>query len=172
MERLEDNRFPQFSSQVLGVEIFCDGNPCYVRHLFIGCTIANLRGFYLLNRKWFIHSGRSAMASLGLLPNIDQVNLLKSMFSNAKRHLVFTPDLTGKVADCKVATWLAGREASFRYERGYIIVRFEEKRFRIREDRFSLNTFKKEAGQSWPIRTHKPQSGFESFQIYYTNNLI
>lgn len=110
-----------------------------------------------------------AFASLGLLPTKEQFTWLKSLFTNAKIHTVFDGGISGRVADCKVATWQLRKNARFSLDGDHGEFYYNKKKYRIPVNIFSLSRFERLSGIHAGTRTHKPKAPFETFYQSFTN---
>lgn len=155
-----------------GMWLVTEGLSASVTHLFIGHSASDLLCFCHYHPNWFNPSCLSAFASLGLLPTKEQFTWLKTLFPNAKIHTVFDAGISGRVADCKVATWQLGKNARFSLVDEHCEFYCNKKRYRIPIDSFSLNRFERLSGIRAGIRTHKPKAPFETFYQSFTNGLI
>lgn len=146
-----------------------DSLPLSVTNLFIGHSASDILCFchYYPNR--VTSPCLVAFASLGLLPSKEQFVYLKGLFPNAKIHTVFDGGISGRVADCKVATWQLGKNAKFSLVDDHGEFYCNKKKYRIPVGMFSLNRFEKLSGIRSGIRTHKPKAPFETFYQSFTN---
>ncbi|WP_298938287.1 hypothetical protein [uncultured Dysgonomonas sp.] len=112
----------------------------------------------------------SAFASLGLLPTKEQFTWLKIQFPNAKIHTIFDNGISGRVADCKVATWQIGKNARFSLADDHGEFYYNKKKHRIPVNIFSLSRFEKLSGIRSGVRTHKPKAPFETFYLSFINS--
>lgn len=155
-----------------GVWLATDNLPMAVTDLFIGHSASDILCFCHYHPDWIVSSCSVAFTSLGLLPSKEQIIWLKSLFPNAKIHTVFDAGISGRVADCKVATWRLGKHARFTLIDDYGEFSCNRRRYRIPVWTFSLNRFEKLSGIRSGIRTHKPKAPFETFYQFFTNGLI
>ncbi|MBL1410104.1 hypothetical protein [Sphingobacterium faecale] len=155
-----------------GMWLVTDGLPVSVTHLFIGHSASDLLCFCHYHPNWVNPPCLSAFVSLGLLPTKEQFTWLKTLFPNAKIHTVFDAGISGRVADCKVATWQLGKNAKFTLVDDHGEFYCNRKRYRIPVGIFSMNRFEKLSGIRSGIRTHKPKAPFETFYQSFTNGLI
>ncbi|WP_185218057.1 hypothetical protein [Sphingobacterium mizutaii] len=155
-----------------GMWLVTDGLPVSVTHLFIGHSASDLLCFCHYHPNWVNPPCLSAFASLGLLPTKEQFSWLKFLFPNAKIHTIFDTGISGRVADCKVATWQLGKNARFSLVDEHGEFYCNKKRYRIPVGNFSLNRFERLSGIRAGIRTHKPKAPFETFYQSFTNGLI
>src|ERR1700761_5742540 len=108
------------------------GHPNLVTHLYIGHSAAELlcfasqRSFNLLKSPEQV-----AFAAAGLLPSAAQVIVLKTAFPLARWHLLFSPDLLGRIADAAFASWYKGRSVSFRVNHDQVMIRYCGKSFAL-----------------------------------------
>jgi hypothetical protein len=150
-------------------ELWLAGGTCpeIVTDLFIGYSAADIICFasqqshYLLN-----HPEQKVFAAIGLLPAATQTQLLKAAFPFAHWHLLFGPELLGRIADGLIATWYRGYPVSFRVTGTKIIAKYRNKVFYFEEVKFSLHRFELATGLRSGMRTHKPPTGFNSFLAY------
>jgi len=154
-----------------GIWLVTDGLPVSVTHLFIGHSASDLLCFCHYHSNLVNPPCLSAFASLGLLPTKDQFSWLKNLFPNAKIHTIFDSGISGRVADCKVATWQLGKNARFRLADDHGEFYYNKKKYRIPVSIFSLSRFEKISGIRSSIRTHKPKASFETFYESFTNGL-
>lgn len=152
-----------------GMWLVTDGLPVSVTHLFIGHSASDLLCFCHYHPNWVNPSCLSAFASLGLLPTKEQFTWLKTLFPYAKIHAVFDRGISGRVADCKVATWQLGKNARFSLADDHGEFYYNKKKYRIPISIFSLSRFEKISGIRSGIRTHKPKAPFETFYQSFTN---
>lgn len=155
-----------------GVWLATNSLPLSVTDLFIGHSAGDIMCFCHYYPNWIIPHRPSAFASLGLLPTKEQFTWLKSLFANAKIHTVFDGGISGRVADCKVATWQIGKSAKFSLVDEHGEFYCNKKRYRIPVGSFSLNRFERLSGIRAGIRTHKPKAPFETFYQSFANGLI
>ncbi|MFC0320740.1 hypothetical protein [Olivibacter oleidegradans] len=80
--------------------------------------------------------------------------------------------ISGRVADCKMATWQIGKSARFSLVDEHGEFYCNKKGYRIPVGSFSLNRFERLSGIRAGIRTHKPKAPFETFYQSFTNGLI
>lgn len=146
-----------------------DSLPVSVTNLFIGHSASDLLCFCHYYPHWIASPCSAAFASLGLLPTKEQILRLKSVFQNAKIHTVFDTGISGRVADCKVATWQTGKNVRFTLTDDHGEFYCDKKRYRIPVSVFSLNRFEKAAGVRSGIRTHKPKAQFETFHQFFSS---
>jgi hypothetical protein len=127
---------------------------------------ASQRSFNLLK-----HPEQVAFAAVGLLPSAAQVNALKTAFPYARWHMIFSPDLLGRIADAAVASWYKGRSVSFRVSNDQVMISYYGKPFVLDSGFFSLNIFERITGLRAGMRTHKPPRGLPSFiELQLPNN--
>jgi hypothetical protein len=141
-----------------------DDNPNLITDLYISYSAAELlcfasqRSFNLLR-----HPEQVAFAALGLLPAVAQVEALKAIFPLARWHLLFGPDLLGRVTDAAIASWYKGHSVSFRVNNEQVIICYNGKLYTFENRVFSLNGFERLTGLRAGMRTHKPLRGLPSF---------
>lgn len=146
--------------------------PDLIADLYIGYSAADLvcftsqRVYHLLR-----HPEQQAFAALGLLPAGKQVRFLKSLFPHARWHLLFSPDLLGKIAEASIAAWYKGYPVSFRINDNRISIKFRDKAYYFDSSTFSLHRFELATGMRSGIRTHKPPHGLPSFVALQNNPL-
>nr|WP_199156678.1 hypothetical protein [Pedobacter sp. ASV2] len=145
-----------------------EGFPAQVRHLFLGHSATDILCFCQLRPEWLRIPGNVAFAALGLLATVDQVHFLKERFANAKVHTLFDAELTGRVTDCKIALWRAGKNAAFRITDDLVQISYRNRKFNIPTAVFSLGRFEKTVALRSNIRTHKP-NGFNSYHEFFVN---
>nr|WP_157247159.1 hypothetical protein [Pedobacter panaciterrae] len=145
-----------------------EGFPAQVRHLFLGHSATDIICFCQLRPEWLRVPGNVVFAALGLLANAAQVVFLKERFTGAKVHTLFDAELTGRVTDCKIALWQAGKNAAFRIAEDLVQISYRNRKFSIPTAAFSLNRFEKAVALRSNIRTHKPR-GFGSYQEFFVN---
>jgi len=145
-----------------------EGFPGQVRHLFLGHSATDILCFCQLRPEWLQRPGSVAFAALGLLATSAQVNFLKQRFTNAKVHTLFDAELTGRVTDCKIALWRAGKNAAFRITEDLVQISYRNRKFNIPTAVFSLSRFEKTVALRSNIRTHKPK-GFNSYHEFFVN---
>jgi len=155
-----------------GMWLVTDSLPVSVTNLFIGHSASDILCFCHYYPNWIIPHRPSAFASLGLLPTKEQFTCLKTLFTNAKIHTVFDGGISGRVADCKVATWQIGKSARFSLVDDHGEFYCNKKKYRIPVSIFSLNRFERLSGIRAGVRTHKPKAPFETFYQSFTNGLI
>lgn len=145
--------------------------PDLITDLYIGCSAADLVCFTSQRPQGLLkHPEQLAYAALGLLPNTQQVNHLKALFPFARWHLLFTPDLLGKIADASIAAWLKTNRVSFRLSADRITARYRDRLFQFEPDSFSLHRFELATGMRSGVRTHKPPRGYLSFSDLQKTN--
>jgi hypothetical protein len=83
-------------------------------------------------------------------------------------HTLFDAEFTGRVTDCKVALWRAGKDAAFRITDELVHIAYCDRKFSIPAAIFSLNRFEKTVALRSNIRTHKPK-GFSSYHELFVN---
>lgn len=152
-----------------GIWLATDSLPVTVSDLFVGHSASDILCFCHYYPNWLTSPCTSAFASFGLLPTKEQFTRLKSLFPNAKIHTVFDRGVSGRVADCKVATWQFGRNAKFTLVDDYGELHYNRKLYRIPINIFSLNRFEKLSGTRSGVRTHKPKAPFETFYQFFKN---
>ena len=146
-----------------GIWLVVECLPVSVSDLFIGHSASELLCFCHYHTGLISGTYQSAFAALGLVPGREQFARLRSLFPNAKIHTVFDTGISGRVADCKIATWQLGKQASFTLSDDHGELYCNKRQYRIPIDIFSLSRFEKLAGIRSGIRTHKPQTPFETF---------
>jgi hypothetical protein len=151
-----------------GIWLVHEGFPAQVRHLFLGHSAADIICFCQLRWEWLLVPGNVAFAALGLLATAAQVHFLKERFANTKVHTLFDAELTGRVTDCKVALWWAGKNAAFRIADDLVQINYRNRKFGIPVPVFSLNRFEKAVALRSNIRTHKPK-GFNTYHEFFVN---
>lgn len=151
-----------------GIWLVNEGFPAQAGHLFLSHSAADILCFCQLRPEWLRIPGNVAFAALGLLATTAQVHFLKESFANAKVHTLFDTGLTGRVTDCKVALWRAGKNASFKITADLVQINYHNRKFIIPTDIFSLNRFEKTVALRSNIRTHKPK-GFSSYHEFFVN---
>src|SRR5690606_30408331 len=72
-------------------------NSVQVRNLFLFSSATEAFSFFHFFPDKLCYLEQIAVASLGLLPSSSQIAVLKSKYKYAKFHLVFGPDLLGRV---------------------------------------------------------------------------
>ncbi|MEN5196937.1 hypothetical protein [Sphingobacterium faecium] len=152
-----------------GIWLVTDSLPASVTDLFIGHSASDILCFCHYYPSWLTPPCSVTFASLGLLPSKEQVVRLKSLFPNAKIHTVFDTGISGRVADCKVATWKFGKDVRFRLANDEVEFYYKRKSYYIPVSVFSLNHFEKVVGSRAEIRTHKPKGPFETFHQFFTD---
>lgn len=140
------------------------GLPNQVRHLFLSNSAAELICFCHFYPDWLRNENAVVFAALGLMPTFHQLLFLKETYPNAKIHMVFDTEITGRVTDCKIALWLKRLDATFFYRENVINIYYKNRYFDIPEDKFSLFRFEQVAGFRSGIRTHKPTGAFSSYK--------
>jgi hypothetical protein len=151
-----------------GIWLVNKGFPAQARHLFLSHSAADILCFCQLRQEWLRIPGNVAFAALGLLATAAHVHFLKERFTNAKVHTLFDAGLTGRVTDCKVALWRAGKDASFKVTDDLVQINYYNCKFSIPTAVFSLNRFEKTVALRSNIRTHKPK-GFDSYHEFFVN---
>lgn len=154
-----------------GAWLATDSLPISVTNLFIGHSASDILCFCHYYPNWVNSPCLSAFVSLGLLPTKEQFTWLKSLFTNAKIHTVFDGGISGRIADCKVATWQLGKNARFSLVDDHGEFYYNKKRYRIPIGDFSLNRFERLSGIRAGIRTHKPKNGFDSFYDLFNKSI-
>lgn len=149
-----------------GIWLVNEGFPAQARHLFLSHSAADILCFCQLRPEWLRIPGNVAFAALGLLATADQLGFLKESFANAKVHTLFDAGLTGRVTDCKIALWRAGKDASFKITDDLVQISYHNRKFSIPSAVFSLNRFEKTVALRSNIRTHKPK-GFDSYHKFF-----
>jgi hypothetical protein len=148
------------------LEIWLAGGnyPNLIADLYISNSAAELlsfssqRSFNLLK-----HPEQMAFVAVGLRPSAAHVNALKTAFPFARWHLLFGPDLLGRVADAAIASWYKGRSVSFRLSKEQVIISYCGKSFVLESGMFSLSRFERLTALRAGMRTHKPPRGLPSF---------
>lgn len=153
-----------------GIWLVFEGFPAQVRHLFLSHSAADILCFCHLKSEWLKPPGNVAFAALGLLATVGQFRFLKERFANAKVHALFDAGLTGRVTDCKIALWQAGKDAGFRVADDLVQITYRNRKFSIPTAVFSLNRFEKTVAIRSSIRTHKPKGCFSTYQEFFVNN--
>src|SRR5690554_2098673 len=95
------------------VWLAADSLPISVTNLFIGHSASDILCFCHYYPDWLAVPCSAAFASLALRPSKEQVVRLKFLFPNAQIHTVFDTGIIGRVTDCKVAMWNAGKNVRF-----------------------------------------------------------
>lgn len=139
-------------------------NPNLIAELYIGYSAVDLICFASQRPHSLLrHPEQRAFAALGLLPTVQQADYLKALFPFARWHLLFGPDLLGKIADASIAAWFKNNPVSFRFTDNKIASRYRDKIFHFDPGSFSLHRFEFATGMRSGIRTHKPPRGYLSF---------
>jgi hypothetical protein len=146
-----------------GIWLVYKGFPSQVRHLFLSHSATDILCFCHFNTGWLNSADSVAFAALGLIVSSGQIHFLKRLFFNAKFHLLFDEGITGRVSDCKVAIWLNGKDADFSANGDDLHIFYNQNKFIIPIQLFSLHRFEKMVGIRSNIRTHKPKRGFNSY---------
>lgn len=146
-----------------GIWLVYKGFPSQVRHLFLSHSATDILCFCHYNTGWLNSSDSVAFAALGLIVSSGQLHFLKRLFFNAKFHLLFDGGTTGRVSDCKVAIWLNGKDADFVAIGDDLHIFYNQNKFIIPIELFSLHYFEKMVGIRSGIRTHKPKHDFNSY---------
>lgn len=120
---------------------------------------------HLLSRQ-----GNNVFTALGLLPNAEQIQVLKKRFPNARMVGVFDDDLCGRVLDCKVTLWKRYKDVSFTLIDKRVFFEYRGNNFDIPESKFSLHRLRTITGIRSSYRTIKPK-GFVSFTSMLTHSL-
>lgn len=154
-----------------GVWLATDSLPVSVTDLFIGHSAGDIMCFCHYYPNWVIPNCSNAFASLGLLPTKEQFTSLKTLFPNAKIHTVFDGGISGRVADCKVASWQLDKSTRFSLSNDHVEVHDNKKKYCIPVSIFSLNRFERFSGIRTGIRTHKPKAPFETFCQSFINGV-
>ncbi len=149
-----------------GIWLVTEGLPAQARHLFLSHSAADVLCFCQLRPEWLRVSGNVAFAALGLLATAAQVHFLKERFANAKVHTLFDAGLTGRVTDCKIALWQAGKDAAFKITDDQVHINYRNRKFSIPAAVFSMSRFEKAVALRSNIRTHKPK-GFNSYHEFF-----
>jgi hypothetical protein len=148
------------------------GHHNLVTDLYISHSAAEL--FCFASQRSFNFSKypeQVAFAAVGLLPAAEQVNALKTAFPFARWHLLFSPDLLGRIADAAVASWFKARSVDFRVRNDQVVISYCGKHFVLNCQNFSLNRFECITDLRTGMRTHKPPRGLPSFiELQLPNN--
>ncbi|KAA8476834.1 hypothetical protein BDE36_1317 [Arcticibacter tournemirensis] len=152
-----------------GTWLVHEGFPAQVRHLFLSHSAADILCFCQLRPDWLTVPGNVAFAALGLLATASQARFLKERFANAKVHTLFDAGLTGRVTDCKIALWRAGKDAAFRVMDDTVQITYRRRKFNIPVSAFSLHRFEKAVALRSNIRTHKPKGCFGSYHEFFVD---
>ena len=145
--------------------------PTLITDLFVSYSAAELLCFVSQRRDYVCrYPEQQAFAALGLLPANAQVKDLKTLFPNARWHLLFGPDLLGKITDATVAAWFKGNAVSFKMIAGRLAARYRNRKFYFDADSFSLHRFELATGMRSAMRTHKPPNGYPSFTAFQKKN--
>lgn len=148
----------------LGLWLTDVGHSNIVTELYIGYSamelfcFASQHSFNLLKNKEQV-----AFAAIGLLPSPEQVDDLKTAFPFARWHLLFGPDLLGRIADAAIASWYKKRLVSFLIRSDAVTINYSGKIYLTNTQIFSLNRFEHQTGLRAGMRTHKPPRGLSSF---------
>lgn len=138
--------------------------PDLITDLYIGYSAADLICFASQRPQYLLrHPEQRAFAALGLLPAYPQVQFLKALFPVARWHLLFGPELLGKIADAGIAAWYKGYPVSFGMNHDRVGIKFRGRAFYFDSGAFSLHRFELATGLRSGIRTHKPPHGLLSF---------
>jgi hypothetical protein len=145
--------------------------PDLITDLYISYSATDLICFTSQRPQYLLrHPEQQAFAALGLLPANSQVQFLKDLFPFARWHLLFSPDLLGKIADVGIASWYKGYHVSFRMNDSRVSIKFRGKAFYLDGNFFSLHRFELATGLRSGIRTHKPPQGLPSFTVLQTRH--
>ena len=134
-----------------------------VRDLYLFYSAADAICFASIYPQTVSHFGNTVFVSTGNVPEKRLIASLHNVFHGVKLHTVFDKDLSGRIADCKIALWWTAKDSPFSYDAGSISGFYRGKKVVIPEELFSLNQFKLRTGFKCEIRTHKAPSGYASY---------
>lgn len=164
---LESHRVPNT------VEIWKAGGelPALVRRVYVFSSAINAIAFFHFYPDKLRPPEHVAVASLGLVPCKLQSEYLGGKYPNAKVFAVFDNDILGRVADCKLALWLKGKDAKFMYEAETLKINYQGRLYQNPGSDFSLFSFQKQTRLRLGVRTYKPGKYHNSFYILFTHSI-
>lgn len=165
--------YPEAHSVPNTVEIWKAGGelPALVRRVYVFSSAINSIAFFHFYPDKLRQPEHVAVASLGLVPCKLQVQYLDGKYPNAEVCVVFDNDILGRVADCKLALWLKGKDARFKYEAETLKINYQGRLYHISESDFSLFSFQKQTGLRLGVRTYKPGKYHNSFYSLFTYSI-
>jgi hypothetical protein len=93
--------------------------------------------------------------AIGNLPHTRQLNWISAYCQKRKITLVFSNDLTGRLADIVVSAGIRGRAVRISWHADVVHLHLNSSVFALSPDTLSLNIFEKAAGIRSGIRTRK-----------------
>ena len=140
-------------------------SPALVRNLYLFSSALEALSFFHFFTDKLQCPEQIAIISVGISPSFGQISQLKSIYKNARIHLVFETALLGRLFDCRLSLWIKGKDAKFSFikEKEAISIDFRNKNYLIPTSQLSLFAFEKRLGLRSGIRTHKPPKNFNSF---------
>ncbi|MEJ6979729.1 hypothetical protein WG906_04665 [Pedobacter sp. P351] len=142
-----------------------------VRRVYVFSSAINAIAFFYFYPGKLRQPEHVAVASLGLVPCKLQVQYLDGKYPNAEVCAVFDNDILGRVADCKLALWLKGKDAAFMYEAEILKISYQGRLYQISQADFSLFNFQKQTGLRLGVRTYKPGKYHNSFYILFIHSI-
>ena len=139
------------------------GHPALVRDLFFVDTLLEAACFAHCNQHLLARFDQLVMAAVGWYPQYPQLQAILRRYPNARIHSVFPADLTGIIADCKVALCQRGTVGQFFFFDGKLLFQGLQAAYEFDAYDFSLNKFQKRLGLAPFVQTHKPKWGHNSF---------
>jgi hypothetical protein len=164
-----------FQAALLGksaTPVICKGNPRSVRELFLSHSHQEACCFVHYQNRWKRDADTVAFVVLPLAPTASCIKTLLIDYPNARFHLLFGNELTGKILDCKVMLWLRYQDALFTLKNAQVDIQMPDKYLVIPEQAFSLSQFKKQTGLRARVRTHKPERNYTSFCEQYRTQIL
>ena len=158
--------------QVIGMEaeniagsmlLTAAGHPVLVRDLFLVDSLLEAACFAHCNRHLLARFDQLAMVAVGGFPLYPQLQAILSRYPNARVHTVFPADLTGIVADCKVALCQRGTAGQFFFFGGKLLFQGLQSTCEFDAYDFSLNKFQQRLDLAPFVQAHKPKRGYNSF---------
>jgi len=119
------------------------------------CAMEAIAYLTLNLHRYPVISAVSLMA-LGCLPCKPQLEWITSCCQKRKITLVHSKDLTGRLADIRVAAGIRNREIRLDWNGNAVICRANGRSFSVNPESLTLNSFEKAAGLRSGIRTRKP----------------
>jgi|GEM_PF-4899531 len=144
-----------FQSAPYGISVSFEGNGVFARHLFVANHITDLISYVRSRPYRFPAKIDFVFASLGNIPNQDQMEYLRKRFPKAKLELLFGGDMVDRITSCSVALWFNQKRCTFSYRNGHIQFRFKGMVFSIAEGDFSLNRFERFTKLRLGARVHR-----------------
>ncbi|CEN52808.1 toprim domain-containing protein [Capnocytophaga canis] len=148
------------------------GDNNLVKSVFIAESALDAMSFYELNKSKVI-LGHSCFCSVGGYITNNQINNILKAFPNANIHTCFDNDLAGTLYNIRVNSAIQNTNIKIIDKRAEDKILFEpegKKSFTIPKSEVSIERYKKESGDEFKCRIHKPVGNHKDFNEVLQQN--